>query len=766
MDKIFKEQTRLLYANSMLPILVSVLAGVLLCWGQRTVIGPNVFFGWLFVFVAISVCRIFLVFWFNNGNTEERNEDHWHRNFLISTYAIAAVWGSAAYLLFPEHDLVHQVMFFIIVLGVAAGAIASLSPSLPIVGGFLSLLLIPLIVKVISLGGEVALFNGALLLLFLGVTLLGAVKINDNICEKIKLHLQSVARESALKVSEERYRHIFSNTPLGIIHYDDKGTIMDCNEELVSILHSSRDSLIGLKMLSMLKDPKILTAIKSSLTNGEGYYEGDYTSVTGKTTTPIRAFFKAIKSSEEVTVGGVGLVEDFTEKKKSEQLIKYHATYDHLTGLPNRRMLTSHLSDEIGRAKRHGNYGALLFIDLDNFKTINDSLGHSVGDKLLKVVAQRLKECIRGEDTAARMGGDEFVILLTELDATVGLASYNARSIADEIRLCLSAPCQIEGRGLHITPSVGVSIFPTPNQGVDDILKQADSAMYRAKSGGRNSIRFFLPHMQEAVDERLNLHTEIRKALDSDQFVLHYQPQVNMSGALIGAEALLRWYHPEKGIIPPNVFLGIAEETGLMLEIGQWVLREACLQIKKWTDAGLLNEVQTISVNISGKEIAASDYVEKVVSVLEETGASPNHLGIELTEGSLVSTGQDIVQKIITLRNLGIKFSVDDFGTGYSSLSYLKSLPLHTLKIDRSFVNDIKDGSQEVVLVDTIILMAQKLGLEVIAEGVETEQELLYLNKIGCLVYQGFYFSKPVAVPTLTEILQFGNVRNAKKSIS
>jgi diguanylate cyclase (GGDEF)-like protein/PAS domain S-box-containing protein len=756
--KIFIEQTRLLYANSVIPISVSIVAGAMLCWSLQSIIDQTVLVAWFIIFFVITLFRLFSVYLFNNGKTEQRDEEHWHRRFLICTYAVAAVWGAASFFLFPEHSLPHQTVFFIIILGMAAGGISSLCPSLPVVGGFLSLLLIPLIVKLLTLGDAEAVFNGSLLLIFWGVILIGAIKINENISENILLHIESVGREKILEVSEERYRHIFSNAPLGILHYDATGTIVDCNEAFINLLGSSRDLLIGMQMLVTLKDQKILSAINDSLADGEGYYEGDYISVTSNITTPIRAFFKAIKSSEEKIVGGVGVVEDFSEKKQSEQLIQYQASYDPLTGLPNRRLLLDHLSTEMARARRHGHYGALLFIDLDNFKTINDSLGHSVGDELLKVVAKRITECIREEDTAARMGGDEFIIIITELDITIGLAAYKLRGVAEQLSLSLSSPCQIAGHDLHITPSIGVSIFPTPNKGVDDVLKQADSAMYRAKAAGRNTIRFFLPHMQEAADERLHLNTELRKALDCNQFSLYYQPQVNMSRELIGAEALLRWHHPERGVIPNETFIDIAEETGLMPDIGQWVLREACQSIKKWTDAGQLGGSQTISINISGKEIATPGYVDRAVSVIEETGVNPNHLGIELTESSLVSTNEDIVDKIVKLRQIGIKFSIDDFGTGYSSLRYLKNLPLNTLKIDRSFVNDIKDGNQDVVLIDTIILMAHNLGLEVIAEGVETEQELHYLNTRGCTVYQGFRFSKPVVAETFTEMLKSGIV--------
>ncbi|OEU83649.1 MAG: hypothetical protein BA873_07300 [Desulfobulbaceae bacterium C00003063] len=499
---------------------------------------------------------------------------------------------------------------------------------------------------------------------------------------------------------------------------------------------------------------------------GDGYFEGDYSSVTSQKTSPVRVFLKAITSSDQTITGGVGIVEDLTEKKFSEQQIQYHTTYDSLTGLPNRRLLLDHLSNEISRAGRYGHYGALLFIDLDNFKTVNDSLGHSVGDELLKLVSERIIDSIRQEDSVARMGGDEFIIILTELDEIMELAADKAREIAEEISYCISCPCSIEGREMCITPSIGVSLFPKPGIKSGDILKQADTAMYRAKAAGRNEIRFFLPSMQDAADERLRIYMEIRKALDNDELAIYYQPQVDNSGGIVGAEALLRWLHPERGLIPPVAFLPIAEETGIMRDIGRWVLRSACRQIKIWDDAGKLEDSHIISVNISSKEFGAPDFVDMVITILEETGVAPDHLGIELTESSLISTGGDIVKKMMTLQQLGVKFSVDDFGTGYSSLSYLKSLPLNTLKIDRAFVNDIKDADQDIVLVDTIIMMAENLGMEIIAEGVETEQELLYLSTRGCIVYQGYYFSKAVPVETFTEMLESGNSNLAGKQLS
>lgn len=758
-SKIFAEQVRLLYVNSTIPIFVSVSVGAILCWSLLDIADKASIVSWFSAFLIISTGRICLLYLFHKRTTKTNTSDYWHNGFLIGAYCVAAVWGAAPFLLFPYQNPQAQIIFLLAVLGLSAGAIASLCPSLPVACGFLSLTLLPLAGSMISHGTSDSVFVGLLILLFLAVTLAGVIRINRNIRENIQLRFQSIDREIKLKASQDRYQHFFNNAPLGIFHYDAESTIISCNSAFSDIIGSSREKLMGFNMLANIKQRGAVNAIKASLTDGDGFFEGDYASVTSDKTTPIRAFFKAIRNTDEEIIGGVGILEDFTERRLSEQQIQYHTTYDALTGLPNRRLLMSQLDNEISRATRHGRYGALIFLDLDNFKTINDSLGHSVGDKLLKLISKRLTDNVRQEDCVARMGGDEFIIILTELDSDLDGAVEKARKGAEKIREYLSVPCKIEGYEMHITPSIGVSLFPKPDKGTDDILKQADAAMYKAKGAGSNEIRFFLPSMQKAADERLRLTTDIRRALLNDEFAVWYQPQVDASGALLGAEALIRWHHPKRGLIPPGTFLKIAEETGLMWDIGQWVLSSTCREIRQWTDDRLLKDQMTISVNISGKEFGAPAFVKAVRTLIEKTGVDPNHLGIELTEGSLISTGSDIVKKIITLRELGIKFSIDDFGTGYSSLSYLQTLPLNTLKIDRSFVNRIKDGKRNVVLVDTIIMMARNLGLEVIAEGVETAEELTYLAEKECTLYQGYYFCRPVTVESFTALLRSGTCR-------
>ena len=753
------EQIRLLYANALMPIIVSVLAAALLVGTLWTEIDRRVLLGWLAALVLISAFRLRnLSLYSATGSDNPTNNDYWHLRFLVGNYISASIWGISAFTIFPEQSLSHQIVYFMVMVGMAAGGVSSLCPSLMAVVGFLSLILFPVIFKLLLYLTLSSLLKAFLVFLFWYVTVSGSKKINLNIRENIELRHHSINRERILKISEERYRHIFSNAPLGILQYDGDGKIIDCNEELIQILGSARERLIGMNMLTTLENPELLEALRKSFSSGEGYFEGDYTSITGNRTNSLRVFFKTIQESEKSVSGGICIVEDFSEKKESEQLIKYHASYDTLTGLPNRRLFLDYLEGEISRAERHNYYGALLYLDIDNFKTINDSLGHSVGDEYLIMVASRLSEFIRKEDVAARMGGDEFTVVFTELGSASQFAASKVRKIAEELNICLSSPCKIGSRELQSTVSIGISLFPKDGKGVDDILKQADTAMYRAKAAGRNEISFFLPSMQEAADEKLQLSTELRQALKQNELYLCYQPQTDISGNLIGAEALLRWNHPRKGLIPPEVFIAIAEETGLMQDIGQWVLRSACRSIKEWTTAGLLKEQQTISVNISGIEIASPDFVSQILRVLDETDADPHYLGIELTEGSLVSTGADIVGRMMKIQELGVKFSVDDFGTGYSSLNYLKSLPLHTLKIDRLFVNDIGSGEGNVVLVDTIIMMASNLGLEVIAEGVETEQELRYLNSKGCLTYQGYYFSRPLEQESFVEILKRGRM--------
>ncbi len=425
------------------------------------------------------------------------------------------------------------------------------------------------------------------------------------------------------------------------------------------------------------------------------------------------------------------------QRELAEQTIRHQAHYDELTDLPNRRLMLSNLRREMARADRHKLYGAIFFIDLDRFKLINDSLGHSIGDKLLVKVAQVIERRLRKGDSVARMGGDEFVVLLPEIDADQDIAARQATSIADQIRKLFENPFLIDSHDLHITISVGIALFPLAVS-AEDLLKYADVAMYRAKNDGRDNVRLFSTEMQEAVNQQRVIEKGLRQALVNDEFELYLQSQHDSNDQVIGAETLLRWNHPDQGVVAPGMFIAVAEQTGLIVPIGEWVLRSACELMSK------LDDKLTLAVNVSPRQFSNLRFIEQLKQIILETNADPSRLKLEITEGLAMANIEHSIDSMNQLKQLGISFSIDDFGTGYSSLSYLNSLPIDELKIDQSFVRDISSASDNAIIVDTIIAMAQKLNLTIVAEGVETKAELDYLKARECQHYQGFYFSKPL----------------------
>ncbi|MDO8310725.1 MAG: EAL domain-containing protein, partial [Sideroxyarcus sp.] len=402
---------------------------------------------------------------------------------------------------------------------------------------------------------------------------------------------------------------------------------------------------------------------------------------------------------------------------------------------------------------RSGRNGALLFIDLDNFKTINDTLGHNMGDLLLQQVAQRLIACVREGDTVARLGGDEFVVMLEYLSEQAIEAAEQTEAIGEKILTALNQSYLLVTHEYHSTPSIGITLFSNHGQSQEELLKQADIAMYQSKKAGRNTLRFFDPQMQDSVNAHAALENELRKALARQQFRLYYQVQVDGRGKATGAEVLLRWEHPERGFVFPDQFIPLAEETGLIVPIGLWVLQTACAQLNAWQHDALTRDL-TLAVNVSAKQFRQADFVAQVQRVLLESGAKPSHLKLELTESTVLENVQDTIAKMREIKLLGVSFSMDDFGTGYSSLQYLKRLPLDQIKIDRSFVLDITSDPNDAAIVQAIIAMTEALGLNVIAEGVETEAQRDLLDKHGCHAFQGYLYSKPVPLEQFVALLK------------
>jgi diguanylate cyclase (GGDEF)-like protein len=444
------------------------------------------------------------------------------------------------------------------------------------------------------------------------------------------------------------------------------------------------------------------------------------------------------------------LKKDIAKHKQAEDKIQHLAYYDLLTNLPNRRLLMDRLQHTLAARARHQNYGAILFLDLDHFKTLNDTKGHSVGDLLLVEVSQRLQTCLREGDTLARLGGDEFVLILEDLNEDEEQAAIQAEIVCSKIIAIISQPYTFGDYVYNTSTSVGVCLFRSQEITIDELLKRADIAMYQAKNAGRNTLRFFDPDMQAALEARTALEMEMRTAIVENQFVLYYQMQVDTSGNFYGAEALIRWQHPQRGLLTPQEFIPLAEETGLIAQIGNWVLRTACQQIKEWESYPMMRNLQ-IAVNMSASQFQDANFVEQIIGLLNEYQIQPGQLRLELTESLILKNVEDAIVKMLALKDVGVKFSIDDFGTGFSSLSYLTRLPLNQLKIDRKFVRNICRNDRDAIVVQTIIGMAHNLGIEVIAEGVELHEQLAFLTEHGCQLFQGYLFSYPLTVEELQE---------------
>jgi len=461
----------------------------------------------------------------------------------------------------------------------------------------------------------------------------------------------------------------------------------------------------------------------------------------------------AVRGGQGQITHYVGTFTDITRRKAADAEIQQLAFYDPLTGLPNRRLLTDRLKQALASCARSHHPGALLFIDLDHFKNLNDTLGHDQGDVLLQQVARRLNDCVREGDTVARLGGDEFVVMLQDLSDSLTEAATRAEAVGEKILVALRQPYQFGQLTHHSSASLGVALFSESHHSVDELLKRADLALYQAKDAGRNTLRFFDPEMQAAMTARAALEADLRHGLQEREFLLYYQPQVDEQGRLTGVEALVRWQHPRRGMVSPADFIPLAEDTRLILPLGQWVLETACHQLKTW--AGQPHTAHlTLAVNVSAIQFHRADFVREVLATIDRAGAPASRLKLELTESLLVKDVDDIIAKMMALKARGVGFALDDFGTGYSSLSYLKRLPLDQLKIDQSFLHEALSNPRDAAIASVIVALGQRMGMTVIAEGVESQAQRDFLEREGCHNFQGFYFGHPAPVEALERFFQ------------
>ncbi|TVP53372.1 MAG: EAL domain-containing protein [Halomonadaceae bacterium] len=562
-----------------------------------------------------------------------------------------------------------------------------------------------------------------------------------------------ITAESSLQEQSTRMQAIVENMLDAVISINGKGIVHTFNKAAEDIFGYSSDEMVGHNISRLMGSPH-REHHDSYLSQ---YIEAGIGNVT-RLTRELQALRKdgtlfpielsIIEMPQLADISFVGIVRDITERKKREDKIHQLAFYDPLTLLPNRRLLLDRLQVVMSNCVRKSRYGALLFLDLDNFKNLNDSAGHSKGDLLLRGVAQRLTQSVRQSDTVSRLGGDEFVVIIESLSDDEQTAANQAETAAQHIIDQLALGFDLDGLAYNISASIGVTLFNGTQSSLEDLLKQADMAMYKAKAAGRNDICFYDPNMQMAVSLRAEMEQDLHDALLLQQFKLHYQKQIDHHGRVIGAEVLLRWFHPEKGMISPFEFIPLAEETGLILPIGEWVLQQACQTLAQWSAEPATANLE-IAVNISVVQFRKKDIVKTVLDALKMSGANPHRLKLEITESLLADNVENVKTKMLALQRHGISFSIDDFGTGYSSLFYLKQLPINQLKIDQSFVRDIITSSNDQAIAQAVITLAEAMQLNVIAEGVETQEQRALLETMGCKAYQGYLFGKPCAIEDL-----------------
>ncbi|MDQ3196327.1 MAG: EAL domain-containing protein [Pseudomonadota bacterium] len=582
-----------------------------------------------------------------------------------------------------------------------------------------------------------------------------------------KRYLEKINRRISVKLehSERSYRYLVDSSPDIIYTLNQQGNFSFLNDRIESLLGFARDELLGKHYTAIIHDEDCDRAayvfnerrtgergarnveLRLKCKQGSERYRLFATNYITVVLNAMGVYKNGGGVQPMLFAGTHGVARDISERKKAEDTISYQAYHDMLTDLPNRALFKDRLGLAITHAQRSGHLLAMMFLDLDRFKLVNDTLGHVKGDELLQAVAQRLKNTLRKGDTLARVGGDEFTLLLPEINSRDD-AALIAQKVLDELR----RPFLIEEQDIFSTVSIGIAVFPDDGDGIDDLIKNADMAMYHGKWEGKNNYQFYSKAMNVVFQQRLAGESELRKALDRDEFVLHYQPQVNIvSRKIIGMEALIRWQHPTRGLVSPAEFMPLAVETGLMPRISDWVLRHACAQLRSWREAGL--PPVRVAVNLSPQDIEQSRFVEKVLGVLQDNYFEANALEIEITENVMMRDIENTMTKLSRLGALGVKIAIDDFGIHYASLNYLKKFPIHTIKIDQSFVQDITSDASDAPIITAIVAIAKGFRLNLIAEGVETLRQLEVIRALHCVEMQGFLFSAPLSPADATRIL-------------
>ncbi|UFS61755.1 EAL domain-containing protein [Sulfurimonas sp. HSL-3221] len=712
---------------------------------------------WISVSVIVLLFRFYHYLLYSNSSEEELRPQStlWLHRYYTYVLIGGGLWGSTAVLLFPPHEILYQMVVVLFILGLTATALGIISASWELVVAYALLSFAPIIVRLAWM--EDPLYQTiAYIVSALGILLIFSAKhfgsvIDNAIYSKFALS-QAM---SALENTQGRLISLLDNAPVGIFYYDSSLHITDLNNQLLKIFQlAERDPLIGYD-LGTLMDKRILPALNQALEDGQGHYEGPFYSTFSENSLYIELSTVPVIDKKRLHQGAICFVKDLTLEKEAQELIKQNSFYDPLTKLPNRSLVTDRIKLSVEQSRRHLFHCAVLFIDLDHFKHINDDYGHYIGDQVLYQVSQRLLKQLRSEDTVARVGGDEFLILLNTLSDDYTEAAQEAMEIALGLIDAINGIFGIDGESISLSASIGINVF-RGEEGMlpDAIIKRSDIAMFQAKRTGRQHAELYHESFETSQQELFQMEKELRRALDEKEFELYYQPKVAIdSDKIAQVEALIRWNHPDKGLIMPEAFIPYAEESGLIVKIGEWVLEESIKQIKQWQQTGAANAIERVSVNVSSHQFNQPDFVDYLRALVTSYEIAPGMIELELTESAMLDNSRGAIDKVKALEAFGVRVALDDFGTGYSSLSYLKHLPVSVIKIDRSFITDLKHNENSLMIVKTIIAIAKSMDLTVVAEGVETDEELSMLKELGCDYYQGFLCEKALPVKKLEALI-------------
>lgn len=751
---ITQEVTKLLYKgckNTTPPPFI--LAGILIYIDRKVVSVANLEL-WAVIFSTAYLLRFFIVIVTKHNALSNSYPIKYLNLYRFLTTLCGCSWGLASVLLLTN-DISHQLFLTMILLGVCGGAAAAYFIDKISVLGFLGSIFLIVIPNFLIRGNDFSIAMAVSICSFIVFTLISSYHSGKNFIENITLRFEEQQSKATMNALSQRQRLHIEHTPLAVIEWDNNLNITFWNAAAAKMFGFDEAEAIGRQVDLIVTESHIpevhysLIALKEGL--GGEHIQSENIRKNGQMI--YCEWFNTVlhDSAGEVT-GIASLIQDETAFIKAKEEIEQLAYYDALTKLANRRLLLNRLELALAKSVRKRAIGSIMFIDLDKFKILNDTYGHGIGDMLLCEVATRLKKVLRKVDTVARIGGDEFVLLLEDLSLDAAAAHAASQIVAEKVIESINEPFKLNQLTYHCTPSIGICMFDHLTETVEELIRRADIAMYQSKQAGRNNYHYYDATLQPKIEYKESLKDAMQTALAEQQFRLYFQPQVDGNRKIKGAETLLRWIHPKLGFISPAEFIPIAEESKLIIPIGNWVLLEACQQLKKWQRSAHTKHL-TLSVNVSAIQFNQISFIEQVQFALKKSKCNPKLLTIELTESAVVQNFEDIIEKMHALKALGISLSMDDFGVGYSSLSVLKRLPLDELKIDRSFVSDLPDNQDSAVIAQTIIAMSHSLGLSIIAEGVETQAQADFLQTAGCADCQGYFFGKPAVIADFEKMM-------------